>query len=605
MKAISFALLFSLSTAAACVSRFDAAMDAGRALAASADWDAAAAEFERAHQLDPDDTEAWDLLMEARRNQARVRVAASKVAMHEQRFVDAYRLAREARAHDPGSTDAQEVERASRALLVGAIQTRLDGRPREALVLARELLRYDPEAADAKALFADARDRTAAAATARGEALERSGQQAAAWLSYAEAVNLLGASAPAKPRMDAVQGSLVDASTFYVLMGTFNGDPSARDLGAQVGPADFGRGLDPSLLLVVTSTPLPDATKDRFRGVRLGGAFQNYAFNRSLRRENAACDYVCGYDTVANPQRPGAEDGVRAARRDATRAEGQLARTQREFRVVEERRIAAEREVETARFAARTAEDRLATCKRDPQAQCQQEQLAADFARTAQRRAEDEQANAASAASLARSALDGADNAVRRARDELDAAQRRLDGTPAFVDVPRTCTFNYEKRFAAEEASVELALQGEGLYDTTLVLDETVRGRQRAEDLGYDAAPGRCAEVAEGDPLRLPGEPALRANALESAIAGARKVILKSYEAYRTDLANEQRRAETAADAASALRAAVGRALTSRSQNEAGALVGDLARLADVPTDAVTFALASAFAGRGAPAQSK
>ena len=128
-----------------CGGAFAAAMDRGDLAASEGRWDIAADAYERATRLDPDDEEARSKLENARREQARARVAkaqalldAGKAEEAMQPFFDAMRL-------DKRSLEAQRGYEAARTeVLARAERAGAAGDHKEAYRLARHVLLFEP-----------------------------------------------------------------------------------------------------------------------------------------------------------------------------------------------------------------------------------------------------------------------------------------------------------------------------------------------------------------------------------------------------------------------------------------------------------------------------
>ncbi|MCC6556438.1 MAG: hypothetical protein IT372_26050 [Polyangiaceae bacterium] len=526
----------------------------GRAdeLARQGQWDLAAAEYERAVALDPGSPEAAMRLAWARRGQAAERVRRARAALAQGDAPGALALATEAASLDPASVEARQAaaEAGARTLDL-AEQLVAAGDARRALDLTTLALRAAPWDARAQQLDSGIRQRLAGEAYARGEAFEREGRLGNALLETAASALYVPGYRDAPARVGQLSRALREAVTFTAVIGPFSGDGSAPDLAAGLRAERLRRAVDPALPLEVIAADAEGAKDTRVRpGVKISGGLERYAYRHDEASEVRSCLYVCGRSTIANPARPAAEEALADAEARLSAAEAELPRAQAEA-------SRAEREVDRARRAADAAQreaDRaraeLDRCRARPgivPQDCASEEAAVERTSSRLRSEQARLAGPEGALASARARLAVAEDRREEARRARARAARRLAGTPRTIEVERRCSHGYAVAAHAVAAVVTVTVSGDGLADGAKIFDrEPLLCEERGRDEAFPAQPGRCAEVAGGDPLELPSELELKHALLTQATAGVRDKILFAYDRYRREHLTSAQREQAA-----------------------------------------------------------
>ncbi len=539
-----------LVAALGCGGAFRQAMDRGDAMAASGNWDAAAAAYAEAVQLDPEDEEARAKLQQAKRSQAARRVEKGKALLAAGNARDAMVPFFEATKIDPSNAEARDgYARAKSKVLTDAETALAQGQLKLAYELARHVLLIEPADGQAAALEAKAKEKIAEAAVTRAEESEKKGLLALALVDYGEALQFAPRHPRAQERAADIRGRLRTQVTYWVALKNFDGEKRTDDFGADVNADVLSRQIDPSLpLRVVSSMPAEPKDKSyRLQGMRLGGVFRNYQFDRTSSRADRRCEYVCGKQQKPNPQYATAEAEMRAAQSALGSAEGRVSAAKAAVPAAERARDSAKQRADSARQELSRAEQDLSSCKSSSGGQanaCNAEQQRRDRAKSEADRAETDQRDAERALDDAKREQSDAESDLTFKRMDAESKKRAFESTPSTIEVDKICPHRYSVETVRVAGEVECVLRGEGLYDTTPVLSRPVTGRFATEDETFPAQPGLCAEVAKADPLRLPSEADVKAQVLASAISATTTEIVGTFDGYRRNFLARAREAE-------------------------------------------------------------
>ena len=539
-----------LVTVIGCGGAFRQAMDRGDALAAAGNWDAAAAAYAEAARLDPEDEEARAKLQKAKRSQAAARVEKGKalLAAGDARgamapFFDAMKI-------DPSNGEAKDgYARAKNKVLTDAEALLAQGQLKAAYELARHVLLIEPADDRAEALEAKAKTLIAEAAATRARDNEKKGQLSLALVDYGEAIQFAPTNAEHLARAADLRARLRSQVTYWVALKNFDGEKATDDFGADVDANVLSRELDPSLPLRVVST-MPAEPQDksfRLQGMRLGGLFRGYRFERTSSRADRRCEYVCGKITKPNPQYATAEAEMRAAQSALGSAEGRVSAAKAALPGAERGRDSAKRRAESARQELSRAEQDLSSCRSSAggqQSVCSSQEQRRDRAKADADRAENDLRDAERALDDAKREESAAESDLTFKRMDADSKKRAFESTPSTIEVDKICPHRYSVETVRVAGEVECVLRGEGLYDTTAVLARPVTGRFATEDQTFPAQPGLCAEVAKADPLRLPSEADVKARVLASAVSATTAQIVTTFDGYRRTYLSRAREAE-------------------------------------------------------------
>ncbi len=535
-------------------------MERGDQAAAAGRWDAAAQAYAEAARLDPEDEEALAKLRRAKQEQAKERIAKGRELLAAGRAAEALQPFFEAAKMDPANPGGKQGFTDARAAVLKQARAALDaGKLKEGYKLARAVLLFEPTDSEARELEASAKVRIADAAAARGKAEEAQGKLTLALVDYGEALAFKPDHATAGPRAEELKKLVRAQVTYWVALGNFDGDKSSDDLGNDVNADVLSQGLDASLPLRVVGTT-PQGPKDKsykLNGMRLGGEFRDYRYDKKSARSSRSCDYICGKELVPNPEYATAEADMRAAQSALGAAEGRAQAAKAAVPNLERARDAARTNADARRQDLARAEQELSSCQSAAGGQpgaCAMEQQRRDRAREDSERAAETFRQADSDVSSARSEQSSAESDLSSKRSDADFKKRRFETTPAKVEVDKHCLHTYSVDTVTVSGEVECLLRGEGLYDTSAVLTQSVAGKFSKQDDSFPPQAGVCAEVASGDPLLLPSQPEVKKRVVGSAVAATQKEILAAFDRYRTGYATRakeaqaDRRADDAAD---------------------------------------------------------
>lgn len=580
-----------------CQSAFRDAMKRGDDLASVGQWDRAAAAYEEATRLDPDDDDARAALGLARRQQSAIRVARGYQLLRSGNARDALAPFVEAVKLDPRSLIARQgLEQAKAKVLSDAQSALAEGRLKQAYELSRTYLLVDPSHGEARSIEATARQLIAQAALERGKALESTGAHSLALVDHGEALQYDPQLEEARTRVVSLRRVLRDQVTYYVALRNFDGDASADDLGLDVDAAVLGAGLDPALPLRVVDQ-LPKGKSQQYQGLRLGGVFRGYAYERTSSRSSRSCGYICGKDMVTNPAYATAEVDMRTSRAALTSAEGRLTTARSALLPAERARDAAAASLAQKQAQASRAAQDLTRCRAQPGGQpgaCGAEEQRKTRADEDERHAVDDARRAATAADGAKRELSDAESDVSLKRVDAQTKRHAFDRTSPRIEVDRHCTHSYAVDTVLATGEIECQLRGEGLYDTDARLNQAVTGRITRQDETFAAQAGVCAEVASGDPLTVPSPAEVRKLVVASAVAATQREILSAFDRYREQYLTRARAAAVDRRDAEAADGYV-RYLFSLGWNDGAEktqqAVSELARAKGVDARAVTIAI--------------
>jgi hypothetical protein len=332
---------------------------------------------------------------------------------------------------------------------------------------------------------------------------------------------------------------------YNIALLTFDGDNKADGLGSSVGSADIARGIDAKYLIRV-SDKAPGKQPFTINGMRLGGQFRGYKFKRDHQKSTRTCDYVCGTELVANPEYGRAQAEMNARQLDFSNAQSQEQMASQRVPPAQNAANAARQNESNAQSARDSANSALSQCRSsspDPNV-CAPLQSAADQAEARYQQAVSERQRTEADLNDAQAAL--SDASARRSQAEADsrAATDHFNNTPPQISVDKHCNHDYGVDTVSVRGDVALVLNGESFYDTTPVLNETVNGHYDAHDETFKPERGFCAEIANGDPLDLPAEGAVKKLVVDSAISHAQGSVINAYERYRKDYLTKAHTAE-------------------------------------------------------------
>lgn len=579
-----------------CSSAFGRAMDQGDASAALGEWDAAAAAYEQAVRLDPDDADALAKLAGARRAQAAVRVHRAEVLLSRGGHREALAPLAEAVRLDPQNLRARALfASVSTFLLDEAEKELLAGRGRAALALTGEVLARDPDNLRARELDGRVREAIATLAYDRGIALVDAGQPASALLQFAAAAEVRPGFRDAELRLAPLRAEVRRRATFDAVMAPLSADPELAVVVGDVTPAMVQGELPARIPLRVSFDLAPDAAAGG-EGLRFGAHLEGYRFDARETSSLRHCTYVCERTMVPNPEHARAEREADAALSALSPADQDVSRAQADHHRRAQALRGAERALERARRAVERSEERLSTCTSAPPssdgapADCAPERREVDEARKELDQKERDVVEPRDAERRAQAELSTARERRADRMREIERANARLRDTPSLVEHLRHCDHSYRVQHHEVEGRMVVRLSARRLHDEGVVFeDEELPVSHRSLDDSFEAEPGRCAEIEDGDPRRIPGEHEVQRDLARRAARVLAQRVLAAYEATRQRTLGVAQQAGAEGRFAEALEMTARYLVTSPARDPLSAereAVLELARLSQTPPTA-------------------
>ena len=564
-----FPILF-LAALLACGGASSASIDRGDKYAEAGMWDKAAAEYEQALRLDPNDTDTAIKLKKVRAKLSAERLVRGRSLIQRGEIESGLAAIQEAARLDPESAEAQKALTDANAAALTRAEKLLEGPdPARALAITTLVLKASPNDPRAREVDGRVRDTLAERAYGRAEEFATAGKKGNALVEYAAAETYRTDYKDARLHIGELKLALRKELTFFVVLEPFAADPRAPDLSSTLSPDLLAQSFDERLPLRVQR----DAPRgvEGARGVRLSGRFDGYSFDPRKDTEPRTCQYVCRTEMRPNPEHDRAEQAVASAERRLAQAEEEVERYQKDVDRYQHDVDEAMKEVTRQEQEADRARADYEKC-RDRAAQ-DTSNSSSNPCSSEESRYQSEQRDVESARSRLSSPqgyLSSARDQVARASESKSSARRDKDReletmrtTPRNIEVPVSCDYNYNVAVHTIRAGVTVRMSVESLHEKSKVLDnEPFQYAVQHRDESFPAQPGRCAEVAQGKRLNLPSEKKVRQALVSKAIAGIREKVLGTYDRYRQRFLADARREEAAGLADEAVEAYVRYVLT-------------------------------------------
>lgn len=531
-----------------CGGAYADAIARGDQFAASGMWDEAAAAYEEAKRIDPADPEASIKLAEARRAQAKDRLARAQALEQRGDLAAALALVQDAVRLDSTNTEVQRaLSRVNDAVLDRAEQLVGQGKERDAFELTTLVLQGSPQHIRGKQLDEKIRAQLADQAFARAKTYAKAEKLGNALVELAACLTYRADYPDAKLEFGQLKLRLEEQLRFLVLLEPFQAPGKNAPVAQALKPELVAQSLDQKLLLKVVQTkPAPEAP-----GVDVRGAFEGYEFAHTQNRFDRSCDYQCGVQSQHNPKRDQVEQQLATLERDLSSAEDEMARIQKDIGTLEQEVARAEQELDQKTQELDRARSELDRCRASAQpgnsSACSSEdsrvRSAQSSVESARNRLSGPRSNLQSARDRLRSAQERRESA-RRSRDDK---MQELRSTPEMIDVPKYCPFPYavDQHRVGSRVTLKLTLTRLG-EDKPIVADQPFPYETAQQDETRPGHPGRCPQVAAADPLELPSEDQLRQQLVTKVIKDLRSRIMAAYDTYRQKYLAEARRAESA-----------------------------------------------------------
>ena len=542
------AVVLLASVALGCGGAYADAIARGDNFAGTGMWDEAAAAYEEAMRIDPNDPEAAIKLKEARRSQAADRLKRAEALEKRGEIVSALGLVQEAVKFDPSNTDAQRsLTRINDAALDRAEQLVSDGKEKEAFELTSLVVKGSPHDPRARKLDDKVRGVLADKAHERAKAFLTGNKLGNALVELASCLVYRPDYPDAKLEFGQVKLKLEDELRYYVVLKNLEATGKNAPVGRSFKPELLAQAMDEKLLLRVVKDKAPDNTQ----GVAVHGSFDGYDFRPDQDRNQRSCDYVCGTESKPNPRRAEVEQELAAKERDLSQAEEEIGRVQKDVTRYEQDVARAQQEVDRKQQDMDKARADLDRCRASAppgnSSSCSSEESRVSSAQSSLDSARSQLSSPQNSLQNSRSQLASAQDRRESSRRTRDEKTQELRSTPEMITVDKFCPFTYPVDIHTEAAQVTLKLTLDRLgQDKPIVNDQPFHYDSAAKDETFPAHPGRCPEVAAGDPLQLPSEEQMRQDLVTKVVKDLRTKIVASYDAYRGGFLAEARRAEAA-----------------------------------------------------------
>ncbi len=532
LAAVLVVVLWGVATG--CGGRHAAALERGDRFAQAGMWPEAAAQYELAARLEPDEPEAAIKLREVQRQQAAAWIDRARAHERRGEWAQALGLALQAAKLVPQSPAVQqELGRMTDAAVDQAERLRAGGHLRAALQLATEVVASWPYHVRARQLRQQLGLELAERAREQARAFLASGRPGAALVALSACLAVRPDWQSARRDFATTLARLRQELRFGVVLTPFEGEGRSAVLAAEIDAAMLRQLFAERLLVVVVA----DRAQAPSRGIALRGALEGYRFEQSRRPEGRSCEVVCGREHQPNPERDHIETDLARIEERLSREEDEVADRHDELARCEAELDRVEADIERRQREVDEARERLERCraraKPDERPRCSAEQSALRSARSWLESERRRRSSPKSRLTSARRALGSAREDRDRVRRDRDRLRQGLLSTPRTIEVERTCPYDYavEVHEARARVTARFALELLG-EEPTPVRERRREYRTAQQDETHRAQPGRCVELAQADPLELASEAELQ-NELRLQIAAAlRAEVLRAYQGY-------------------------------------------------------------------------
>lgn len=558
----AFSLLFLLLTA--CGGAFADAMQRGDDFAAAKLWDDAASAYQEALKLEPDNRDALIKLKQTKKEQATERLARAEALEQRGELVAALGLVQEAVDLDGKNPAAQHaLTRMNRAALAKAQAFVEEGKLRRAFELTTAILQGSPNDIAAKQLDDEVRTALASDAFERGSKHAKNDRLGTALVEFAACLGYRPDYPDAKIAFGKVKLELEEQLRYHVVLERFGGKGKNGTLTGELSPDLVAQSIDERLLLKVVRT----APKGHAAGVRLHGSFTGYDFQSAKRERRTSCDYVCGTTDKPNPEKRALEQELGRMESDVARLETDVTRNEEEVtryqKEVDGKRGAVDKAQADADEARRRYDDCMRSVDPKKSSPCSSEKNQLNSRESSLSSARSRISSPQGSLDRARSSLETTRRRLQSERQRKEEVNRRFRAAPDRIEVKKYCPFEYTIRLHNVSAALTMKLSIDAIDGGNVVLaDEPFDYKSTASDEAFDAVPGRCQEVAQGNPLDLPSEKQLQGLLMNKVVRDVRAKVLASYDAYRQRYLSNARRHETAGQNEEAIEAYVRYVLT-------------------------------------------
>jgi tetratricopeptide (TPR) repeat protein len=575
----SIAPLFLAIALLGCGGAYAEAIARGNQFADAAQWDEAAAAYEEAMRIDPEDPEAKIKLKEVRRKQSAERLQRAKALEARGELAQALAMVQQAAKFDDSNVEAQKaLTRITEAVLDKAQKLYKKEKLRDAFELTSLVLKGAKNHPRARELDDRVRSALAEKSFERAKAFMDKDKMGNAMVELAACLTYRADYPDAKLHFGQVKLKLEQQLRFTVVLDKFKGDGRSVAMTRVLNPDLLQQSIDERLLLsVVDKKPTGD---DLPNGVVLHGAFADYQFNSSNDKAERSCDYVCGKTERHNPEIDRLRGQLGQAESELSRVQGDVSRKEQDLLKAEQKVTKEEQEAQGKQADVDKARQRVDDCRAkappEKSSPCNSEdsnlRSKQSYLDSARRDVDSARRDVARYRSDVQSIKSRTDNARRT----IEQTNSKLKTTPTKIYVDKICPHRYQvtKHKVWANLTVKLSVDELG-EDKSIISNQPFKYDTVAADESFAAQQGRCREIASGNPKELPSEKDLRKTLTTKIIKDLRKKVLASYDAYRRSFLTAARRHEAAGLTDQATEAYVRYVLTGPHQLEDKKKLGD------------------------------
>ncbi len=542
-------LLFAMALIS-CGGAYAEAISRGDKFAEAGQWDEAAAAYEKATKIDPEDPEARIKLKEVRTRQAAERLQRAAALEQRGELAKALALIQEAVRLDPEGTDGQRaLTRVTEAVLDKANKLFEDGKLRKAFTLTTLVLKGSKNHPRARELDDRVRSALAERSYKRAKKLMDKDKLGNALVELAACMTYRPDFPDAKLHFGQVKLKLEQQLRFIVVLDRFTGKGQNAGVTKVLNADMLQQAIDERLLLSVVSDKPKD--EDNLHGIAVQGEFVDYLYDHKRKKITRHCDYVCGKTYKPNPRIQQLRSELARLEQDLSREDGDISRKEQDLTRAQQDQSKEESESQKRQADVDDARNKLEKCranaKPDDSFPCSSEESnlrsKQGWLDSARSRVE----SARSKADRLRSDISTARSRRDMARQSRDQKNSDLLNTPEQIAVDKYCPHSYGVEQHGVTATVTLKLtMAELMGDKSIVADQPFKYGSQTGDETFPAQSGRCAEVAQGDPLKLPTEIEMRKDLMTKVVKDLRSKVMASYDAYRRGFLAAARRDEAA-----------------------------------------------------------
>lgn len=516
---------------AGCMSPYQTYLANGDSYARAGRWDDARASYEGALREYPNDPTASAKLIEARKNQAHARAERSRESRGRGEYLEAIKWAQGAIAADPSTASGQQaLNEATNEGILFCEQLKQKGRMNEALHFAQSLNALLPSNDKVASLLTQLRENVALDLYTRAQEYTRRNLMGNALKTYLEVGKVIHDYQDTQRQIASLRTALAQKYRYQVSVA--NNDAQGA-LSQMVNASLQQCPSDPTRPLLECAAP--------GESVRVGAKIQAVVgpmqTNRKQERETRSCTYVCGQDTVPNPEfaemnrrERMSERGTKEAAEALMRARTQLSSAQTVYDTADSSNRAAIQEERDAERLLKECKQREQSGKDAPNCRRQDERFS--HARANSIKAQAELGSSSAALSRAKTEVANAETRANEAKRQWENDVSRLGQTPAVLTIPRKCDYSYAVEIHTLTALTNRQLIVEPVGQSFAVPLSSQEIRVDKKDEVRNAIFGKCSSLEIADNLSLPSDQEMERLLGKRIVEDIRGKVRQWYDAY-------------------------------------------------------------------------